>query len=504
MKKLYLLILAVVTTAFASFPASAIDETLKINYKSIGTGYMTDDMLTGWYDYLPVTYEVEIQQADNDLPLYRVIAPYGENFAKAMLEVNNTALKDNQYDKEGVRYIDIDATNPDDVIFRKTMTGCTWTEADGEIYIGVNSSYNATLKDKVITAPKLGIGVGAENTNGAYAMNRRGRFRIVLPGGELNDFEISITPASQCLTERTFKGELTVGSDVAKVVYNVVPEMQEDEMLTYVDIIAGSDIKFTPRGEFSFEMAEDVFKETMIVVALDADGNQVGYDWCTYYFIDEDPDGWYDCGVAEFTDGFLQDLISNIPSQTTKTMLQRNKENPGRLRLVNPYAGLKEYPALSAGHSDHNHYIYINAEDTECIYIEESPIGMESSKYGLMRVSSMVYYFLCAGFDLEECKELEMGAIIEDGVMTFPEEALSFSMLKYDNGDWYQTDSEGVTQIVLPEGFDITSSLKGIAVDESQAPVEYFDLQGIKVAKPQAGKLYLKKQGSVVKKEITL
>ncbi len=259
---------------------------------------------------------------------------------------------------------------------------------------------------------------------------------------------------------------------------------------------------FGPRGEFSYEM-DEVNKETIVLVGLDRDGERVGYVWCSYYFIDEDPDGWTDCGDAEFTDGILQDLISNIPSQTTRCMLQQSKAEPTRYRLVDPYSGLDEYAALNAKHKDHHHYIYINAGTPECIYIEESPIGMESGQYGLMRVNSYVNYFLCVGYDIEECIETGMGAVIEDGVMTFPEDALQFSMLNYDDGDWYSVNTKQETRIVLPEGFDITSSVANVAVDNNiDAPAEYYDLQGVKISNPQSGKLYIKRQGSTVSKLI--
>lgn len=491
MKKLFLLsIISFLTCIGASADA--------VTYKSIGTGLMTDDMITGLIDCQPVTYAVEIEQAEDGSDHYRVLAPYGKSFADAMEKTNNKVLTPEQYDAEGKCFIEIDATNHDDVIFHKTMTGCDL--GSGEMFIGINTQYCVTLKDGKFTAPMMGIAVGSGNS--AVAGNRRGKFRIVLPGVEPDDFDITLTPESQCLTERTFKASISVGADVETVRYHVMPNWQEDEIMSAVKEIAAKGALFTPRGEFSYEMEDEINKETIVVVALDADGNNVGYDWCTYYFIDENPDGWTDCGMAEYTDGMLQDMISNIPSQTTRCMMQQSKDNPDRYRLVNPYSGLAEYAALNKGHEDHNHFIYIDAADPECIYVEESPIGMESSQYGLMRISSYVQYFLDCGSDLEECKELELGAIIDNGVMTFPEEAMIFSMMKYDNGDWWTTNSEGLTSIKLPEGFNFAAGVEGITADDSDAPVEYYNLQGMRVANPAAGQVYIRRAGPKVTKEI--
>ena len=93
-----------------------------------------------------------------------------------------------------------------------------------------------------------------------------------------------------------------------------------------------------------------------------------------------------------------------------------------------------------------------------------------------------------------------MGAIIEDGVMTFPEEALQFSMLNFEEGDWWTVNSEGLTKIKLPEGFNMTSGIENVAVDAADAQTEYFDLQGVKISKPQAGKLYIVRQGTKTSK----
>lgn len=461
MKKLFLLPMLVFALASCSDddkndpnnPNEPDEPAVEITFKSLGKGWMTDDMITELLDWQPVTYQVEIQQADDDSPFYRVIAPYGKAFADAVEEVNGKILTPEQYDSQGKCYIDIDATDPDNVIFHKTMTG--FNLGTGEVFIGINSRLNVTFKNGKFTAPMLGIAVGMGES--AIAANRRGKFRIVLPGIELNDYAMSLEPASQCLTDRTFKATLSLGSDIDLVRYTVVPDMQEDEMISYIELVAESGATFTPRGEFSYEM-DEVNKETLIMVAFNSDGEQVGYDWCTYYFIDEDPDGWTDCGEAKFTDGFLQDLIANIPSQTTTCMLQQSKAEPTRYRLVDPYAGINEFAALGAKHSDHHHYIYINADAPDCIYIEESPIGLESGEYGLMRVNSFVNYFLGAGYDIEECAELGLGAIIEDGVVTFPEEALIFSMLKYENGDWYTTDTAGATKIELPAGVSLAGT----------------------------------------------
>ena len=132
MKKCFTLLMAALIVSVAAQNARA-DE---IVYKSLGMGWMTDDMVTQLLDWQPVTYQVEIMQAEDDSPFYRVVSPYGKAFADEIEKVNNKILTPEQYDSEGKCYIDIDASDPDNVIFHKTMTG--FDLGTGEVFIGVN------------------------------------------------------------------------------------------------------------------------------------------------------------------------------------------------------------------------------------------------------------------------------------------------------------------------------------------------------------------------------
>ena len=56
--------------------------------------------------------------------------------------------------------------------------------------------------------------------------------------------------------------------------------------------------------------------------------------------------------------------------------------------------------------------------------------------------------------------------------------------------------------IKLPSNWDDSGAgVEGITVDEN-APVKYFNLQGVEVANPEAGQLVIKKQGSKAEKMI--
>lgn len=466
-------------------------------YKSLGIGSMTDDMLTAWYGYEPVTYDVEILQSVDDPNFYRVLAPYGKSFADAMLKVNNVALTETQYDAAGTCVLNIDATDPDNVYFPKTMTGCKWSD-DGEMYIGIPTSAEVWFKDGVFGAPRHGVAAGDDT--GARAFNVRQQFRIALPGAA-NDFTLTIAPVRQCLITRKFEADLTVGRDVAKVVYATVPDMYEDEMDTYVDNVAALGAEFGPRGRFSYDM-DEVRKETLIMVALDRNGTQVAHAWVSYYYIDDDAENWQDVGEAIFSESMLSNVY-NIEPQDVKCMLQRHRERPQYLRLVSPYSAHTHwYTGTHDTHNDHNHYLYINAEYPDCIYVEESPMCMDFG-HGMFRLWSFAGYFLAMGEDLEEVAGLG-GEYDEDArEISFPEETLLYSMYNYENADWCY-DETGATKVTLPEGFDLYAGVQDITVDaDANAPVEYFNLQGVKVAQPQPGQVVIRRQGSAVSKVLS-
>ena len=50
-------------------------------------------------------------------------------------------------------------------------------------------------------------------------------------------------------------------------------------------------------------------------------------------------------------------------------------------------------------------------------------------------------------------------------------------------------------------GDDITTGVEQVEVNRNDAPVEYFNLQGVRVDNPESG-LYIRRQGSNIEKTI--
>ena len=457
-------------------------------YKSLGKGLYTDDMLLPAFGYEPMTWEVEIQQSTEDPNFYRVISPYGKAFADAMLATNNVQLTETQYDSAGTTKLDIDASDPNNVYFAKTMIGLDWNY--GPVYIGIPSSKQVTFKDGIFTAPVRGVAYG--DNDGAVAMNTNQKWRIVLPGVEAKDYSMVFSFENQCTSNRKILGKITVGNDIDKVKYAILPNFQEDEVMGVLADVAKKGLDLTVRGEFSWTMSE-VSKETIILVGLNRAGQQVAYQWGTCYYLDNDDTAWTYCGTATLNVGFIKTFFK-VDDESLEVPLQRNVQNPRIIRLSGPFENSKY-----SGSNKHNcgllHYITINASDDRCIYVQEGPVGLDYG-YGLIRLSSTPEYYLGAGFDWEEIAETESGATLgKDNVLSFPRSMLLISVFGKDNGDWYNVENTD-TSIKLPADFDLLGVSDVTVDDNADAPARIYNLQGIPVNNPEAGQVYIVVRGN--------
>ena len=88
--------------------------------------------------------------------------------------------------------------------------------------------------------------------------------------------------------------------------------------------------------------------------------------------------------------------------------------------------------------------------------------------------------------------------------------AISFALAEYDlqTGVTSEAVAEDIISMPYPEEtkivFKVAAGVQNVAVDrvDENAPVEYFNLQGIRVANPEAGQLLIKKQGAKTQKVV--
>lgn len=180
------------------------------NWKRIGTGTYTDDLVAAYYNGLDnLTYEVEVQENVNNPGLYRIKNVYGSAF----LYNEN----DPRYYRED-SYVYIDATNPNAVThYKKLPTGLGINWGDGELSWEVRVA--GTMVDNVITLPMYEQGsvqsvVVSDPSGSGYYANRNGAFKLVIKYEVPLEYEVSGTEVTVTPSDNVYEGEVEIPEKV--------------------------------------------------------------------------------------------------------------------------------------------------------------------------------------------------------------------------------------------------------------------------------------------------
>lgn len=189
-------------------------------FKSLGMGLYTDDIVGPMFGAPCVTYEVEIQESEENPGKYRLVNPYGEAYPH-----NEPGDWDDSQDY----YLTIHAENPDQVYFDMQPLGLDW--GMGMMYAYSYAAYLmdqgktveevvaaqqfGTLKDGVITFPvKSLFFYMPDYSNSLYYANTTGEFKVVLPGAVSEDSgSTPATTTSISVENPTFKSDAKACTD---------------------------------------------------------------------------------------------------------------------------------------------------------------------------------------------------------------------------------------------------------------------------------------------------
>lgn len=173
-----------------AFPYGITDLTLTIGldgslrWARMGTGKYVDGFLTSLFGMEPVEQEVEIDYNLGTNGLYRIVNPYGDG---------TPYVEEGEVDPNDVRYMEIDASNPKNVVIEPFNTGLDWgygtivlmsasyyyMDRGNSAETIIANSLNGTLVDNVITfnTGALFIQMGSS----LYQGNKNDAFRLELP-----------------------------------------------------------------------------------------------------------------------------------------------------------------------------------------------------------------------------------------------------------------------------------------------------------------------------------
>jgi len=205
----------------------------------------------------------------------------------------------------------------------------------------------------------------------------------------------------------------------------------------------------------------------------------------------QDPN-WVEVGTAVFKDAIISGTYAETAPQTFTCPVEVSQLDDNLIRLVNPY---KEAYGVKS-------YLVIDMTDPNNIVIPYQFTGITDN------VDGITY---CASYSgLWDPTPEKNRITLSDNVINMPIESTYLIWPEApEDSKWetspttaYVSCSTAGSTITLPgDALGITDIITDKTENEN-APVEYFNLQGMKVKNPAAGQLYIVRQGNDVKKMI--
>lgn len=452
----------------------------------ISTGIWFEGPMAGIYnDVSEGQWEVDVYESATTKGWYRVY-PYVASCQLAQL----LGRADTQY------ALDICAVNPSKVYIESwtpynMVEFCSYaTEA------GFSGSNYGTLSDGVITFESRSLVLQLKSNPTGWSIAPEG-FKLVLDASTYKDYSINFE-APLCSSESEQYIRFAIGEDVANVKL-VCLEGLYPMNAANASIVAqsGDDITSYANSNVSLGLTGPNTMYSLLYVTLDASGT-VREKGVKYAFIVEnDDENWEDVGQAVYSEAIVSELFSDIETEQLTCTVQRHKTTADYFRLVNPYKSMSVMNPISS-HS-HNHYLYLNATDPDHVYIEPSVLGLNiNSTFGDAAALSWGYSYLDK---IEQGETDDVWGKLDKtaGTITIPAGNMRLLLTNYNNGSFLTPDPTNDFLVTFPEG--AFSGIDELNVDsDSNAPVEYFNLQGIKISNPTPGQIYIKRQGSKVGK----
>ncbi|MBD5210403.1 MAG: hypothetical protein HDS77_03910 [Bacteroidales bacterium] len=227
-----------------------------------------------------------------------------------------------------------------------------------------------------------------------------------------------------------------------------------------------------------------------------------------------DPNEWYTgesegCLVlpgANFVDPWSENIeatmVENIlaplfgaTDETPYTVNLKINNQTGVIRISEPWKQLfKNLEFSSAG------------PDLELITTDPTNVEIELQSTGINGGTTDGRYYICSasfvdGEDVAEEEKITLTKNDEEGTttITFPYHS---TLVYAQTSQKLYYGSNAVNPSTITFKTPSTNGVSGVTIDNNDAPVEYFNLQGVRVENPAAGQLLIKRQGSEVSKTV--
>lgn len=234
-----------------------------------------------------------------------------------------------------------------------------------------------------------------------------------------------------------------------------------------------------------------------------SDENVMTLGWQEY-----EEETWTALGYTDFYDCWVMPAFQINPAEYVyEVAIEQSDLTPTRYRLVDPYN--IDLFAESNTADGHGHIVF-DVADPECVIFDYVNSGLTIDEIGAFYCFNFAGYCAQMGLDAASIKSMieqaksdptDTSGIGDIVLTTYADGAVTVT-----DGVFYVDVME---QIYFANIYNSTIRIPGeggindITVDsDSDCPVEYFNLQGIRVAEPQPGAVYIRRQGRTATKVI--
>lgn len=203
-------------------------------------------------------------------------------------------------------------------------------------------------------------------------------------------------------------------------------------------------------------------------------------------------DPWSEAIDGVMVETILQPLFVTTADTTPYAVKVQKNSQTGVYRIIDPWSKL--YSSLNFNGTSPS--IDINAADPTNLIVELQTTGISGGDDGLYKLYSVSYV---SGDNTEDEFKITL-TDNPDGTSTITFPYRSTRLYAATSGTTYYANNHATPSTITFKSF--TAGVDGIAVDNTNAPVEYYNLQGVRVSNPAAGQLVIKRRGSEVTKMI--
>lgn len=183
--------------------------------------------------------------------------------------------------------------------------------------------------------------------------------------------------------------------------------------------------------------------------------------------------------TAKWMDYMVWPMFMEAAPSEKEITVQQAAENPNMFRMVAPFADI-------FGSAN----IVLDATDAANVIITLQESGINTQDMGMCYIASTT----------EILAEPSQGGLItmNGNRIEFPAKSVWLYFPQYNSQSVYHNSNQTEPGYLI---IDKLNGIDGIAVDEN-APIEYFNLQGVRIANPEKGQLVITRQGSKTSKTI--